>query len=100
MGLFNDGYEAVAEAILTVGKHDRGLYFYKPSAKAQKIQAQLEKYATVKVVDILSALNEAAQQNLISVDKKLMSVEAPDWLSINEARAHILAPRPSFEKLD
>ncbi|MEK8172423.1 hypothetical protein NKH77_33850 [Streptomyces sp. M19] len=42
MGLFNDAYEAVAEAILTVGRHDRAPYYYKPSAKAQKIQAQLE----------------------------------------------------------
>lgn len=100
MGLFNDAYEAVAEAILTVGKHDRGHYYYKPSAKAQKIQAQLEKFEKVKVVDILDALNEAAQQNLISIDKKLLSVEAPAWLTINETRAPVIAPRPSFEKLE
>jgi hypothetical protein len=99
MGLFNDAYEAVAEAILTVGRHDRAPYYYKPSAKAQKIQAQLEKYGKVKVVDILDALNEAAQQNLITVDRKLMSVEAPTWLHINEKRTPIIAPRPSFEKL-
>ncbi|MFI7009051.1 hypothetical protein [Streptomyces sp. NPDC050145] len=100
MGLFNDSYEAVAEAILTVGRHDRAPYYYKPSAKAQKIQAQLEKYGKVKVVDILDALNEAAQQNLISVDRKLMSVEAPAWLNINEKRTPVIAPRPAFEKLD
>lgn len=100
MGLFNDAYEAVAEAILTVGGHDRGLYFYKPSAKAQRIQKQLEKYGTVKVVEILEALNDAAQQNLIAVDRRLMSVEAPEWLHINEKRTPIIAPRPSFEKLD
>lgn len=87
MGLFNDAYEAVAEAILTVGKHDRAPYYYKPSAKAQKIQVQLEKYGTVKIVEILGALNEATQQNLIAVDRKLMSVEAPEWLHINE-KAH------------
>ncbi|MFT4043198.1 MAG: hypothetical protein QM673_08560 [Gordonia sp. (in: high G+C Gram-positive bacteria)] len=100
MGLFNDAYEAVAEAILTVGKHDRAPYYYKPSAKAQKIQSQLEKYGKVKVIDILDALNEAAQQNLIAVDRKLMSVEAPEWLHINETRSPVIAPRPSFEKLD
>jgi hypothetical protein len=100
MGLFNDAYEAVAEAILTVGKHDRAPYYYKPSAKAQKIQVQLEKYGTVKIVEILGALNEAAQQNLIAVDRKLMSVEAPAWLHINEKRTPVIAPRPSFEKLD
>ncbi|WP_368834163.1 hypothetical protein [Mycobacterium intracellulare] len=100
MGLFNDAYEAVAEAILTVGKHDRAPYYYKPSAKAQKIQLQLEKYGKVKVVDILDALNEAAQQNLIAVDRKLLSVEAPAWLHINEKRTPVIAPRPSFEKLD
>ncbi|QKW52117.1 hypothetical protein [Streptomyces buecherae] len=100
MGLFNDAYEAVAEAILTVGRHDRAPYYYKPSVKAQKIQAQLEKYGKVKVVDILGALNEAAQQNLIAVDRKLMSVEAPAWLNINEKRTPIIAPRPAFEKLD
>ena len=100
MGLFNDAYEAVAEAVLTVGRHDRAPYYYKPSAKAQKIQEQLEKYGKVKVVDILGALNEAAQQNLIAIDRKLMSVEAPTWLNINEERTPIIAPRPSFEKLD
>ncbi|MGW5380703.1 hypothetical protein ACWESM_35190 [Nocardia sp. NPDC003999] len=100
MGLFNDAYEAVAEAVLTVGKHDRAPYYYKPSAKAQKIQLQLEKYGKVKVVDILDALNEAAQQNLIEVDRKLISVEAPAWLHINEKRTPVIAPRPSFERLD
>jgi len=100
MGLFNDAYEAVAEAILTVGRHDRAPYFYKPSAKAQKIQKQLERYEKVKVFDILDALNEAAQQNLITVDKKLLSVEAPDWLVIKEKRTPVVAPRPSFVKLD
>lgn len=100
MGLFNDAYEAVAEAILTAGRHDRAPYYYKPSAKAQKIQKQLEKFETVKVIEILEALNDAAQQNLITVDKKLMSVEPPAWLSINEKRTPVVAPRPSFVKLD
>ncbi|WP_340686483.1 hypothetical protein LCL61_09415 [Amycolatopsis coloradensis] len=100
MGLFNDGYEAVAEAILTVGKHDRAPYYYKPSAKAQKIQKQLEKYEKSKVIDILDALDEAAQQDLIKVEHKLVSVDPPEWLHINEQRTPVIAPRPVFEKLD
>lgn len=100
MGLFNDGYEAVAEAILTVGRHDRAPYYYKPSAKAQVIQLQLEKYAKAKVVDILAALDEAAQQNLIKVERKLLSVDAPSWLTVNETRMPVIAPKVSFEKIE
>lgn len=100
MGLFNDAYEAVAEAIITVGKHDRNSYYYKPSAKAQRVQKQLEKYQTAKVVDLIESLNEAAQANLIKVEQKLLSVEAPPWLHINETRMPVIAPRPSFERLD
>lgn len=100
MGLFNDAYEAVAEAIITVGRHDRNAYYYKPSAKAQKIQKQLEKYSNVKVVELVDALNDAAQQNLIRVDRRLLSVEAPSWLHMNEKRTPVIAPRPSFAKLD
>jgi len=100
MGLFNDAYEAVAEAIITIGRHDRNAYYYKPSAKAQKIQKQLEKYSNVKVVELVDALNDAAQQNLIRVDRRLLSVEAPSWLHMNEKRTPVIAPRPSFAKLD
>lgn len=100
MGLFNDGYEAVAEAILTAGHHDRGHYYYKPSAKAQIIQQQLQKFEKAKVVDILDALNEAAQQNLITVQRKLLSVDAPSWLTVNETRMPVIAPKVSFEKIE
>ncbi len=100
MGLFNDAYEAVAEAIITVGRHDRNSYYYKPSAKAQKVQKQLEKYQNAKVVDLVDALNEAAQEDLIKVERKLLSVEAPPWLHINEKRTPVIAPRPAFESLD
>ena len=100
MGLFNDAYEAVAEAILTVGRHDRAPYYYKPSAKAQRVQQQLERYATVKVVEILEALDDAAQQNLIAVNKRLLSVDAPAWLTVNETRMPVIAPKPAFEKLE
>lgn len=102
MGLFNDAYEAVAEAIITVGKHDRNAYYYKPSPVAQRIQAQLEsrKMATARVTDIEDALNDAAQQNLVGVEQRLVSVDAPSWLRLNAAVTPVIAARPTFEKLD
>ncbi len=100
MGLYNDGYRAVAAAIDTLGKHNRGRYFEKPSATAQKIQTQLEKYPTAKVVDIEHALDEAAQQDLVGVDKHLVSVRAPDWLRITELPTPVIAVKPRFDPLD
>lgn len=100
MGLFNDAYAAVAQAICTLGKHDRPPYFLKPSAKAQRVQAQLEKYPTAKVSDIEGALNEAAQHNLIDVKHQLVSVSPPPWLHMSEQPTPIIAPMPVFEKLD
>lgn len=100
MGLFNDAYKAVGRAICTLGKHSPPPYYAKPSAKAQRVQAQLEKYPTAKVVDVVDALNEAAQQDLVSSQHRLLSVDAPPWLHMVEKDAVIIAPRPSFEKLD
>lgn len=100
MGLFNDAYSSVAAAVCTLGKHERPPYYLKPTAKGERLQAQLEKYPTAKVEEIEHALDEAAQQHLISVDHKLLSVQAPDWLHINETRTPIIAPRPRFERLD
>ena len=100
MGLYNDAYRAVASAIDSLGKHDRGKYFEKPSAKAQKIQAQLEKYPTARVVEIEHALDEAAQQGLVGVEKHLVSVKAPQWLRIAEQPTPVIAVKPSFEPLD
>ncbi|MEV4218821.1 hypothetical protein [Nonomuraea sp. NPDC049725] len=100
MGLFNDAYAAVAAAVCTLGKHERPPYYLKPTAKGQRLQAQIEKYPTAKVIDIEGALNEAAQQNLVGVEHKLVSVEAPPWLHMNEKRTAVIAPRPSFEPLD
>ncbi|MGP3933394.1 hypothetical protein [Nonomuraea sp. KM88] len=100
MGLFNDAYASVAAAVYTMGKHERPPYFLKPTAKGQRLQEQLEKYPTAKVIDIEGALNEAAQQDLVGVEHKLVSVEAPPWLHINEKRTSVIAPRPSFERLD
>jgi hypothetical protein len=100
MGLFNDGYNSVGRAICTLGKHEPPPYYAKPSAKAQRLQEQLEKYATAKVVDVVDALNEAAQQNLITSKHRLLSVDAPPWLRMVEKDTVVIAPRPSFEKLD
>ncbi|MGK4905616.1 hypothetical protein [Streptomyces sp. PHES57] len=100
MGLFNDAYWSVAAAVCTLGKHERPSYYMKPTAKGQRMQAQLEKYPTAKVVEIEHALDEAAQQELIAVDHKLLSVKAPEWLHINEKRTPVIAPRPHFEPLD
>jgi hypothetical protein len=99
MGLFKDGYAAVGQAVCTLGKHDRPPYYRKPSAKAQRVQAQLEKYPTAKVVEIEGALNQAAQKDLIDVERQLVSVHAPAWLHMAEKPTPIIAPKPKFKKL-
>jgi len=100
MGLFNDAYSSVAAAIITLGKHVRGPYYLKPSAKGGRLQTQMEKYGEARVVEVEAALNDAAQQDLVDVQHKLVSVEAPSWLHITERRPRVIAPRPRFEKLD
>jgi hypothetical protein len=101
MGLFNDGYQAVGRAVCALGKQQPPAYWSKPSAKAERIQEQLVKYGTAKVVDLEGALNDAAQQRLISVEHQLVSVEPPAWLHIKERkRAPVIAPKPKFEPLD
>ena len=99
MGVFNDAYMAVAAAICKLGRHDKP-YWAVPSAKAQRIQAQLEKYEDAKVLEIEDALNEAAQVNLVGVQHQLVSVQAPEWLHMNEQLTKVVAPKPTFEKLD
>jgi len=100
MGLFNDAYESVAEAVFSLGKHDRGNYFYKPTPMGQRLQQQLEKYGSAKVVEVEHALNEAAQQDLIGVETRLVSVDAPPWLHLNAVRTPVIAPKPTFEPLN
>lgn len=100
MGLFNDAYSAVANAICTLGKHERYPYFLPPSAKAQRVQQQLEKYPTARVVDIEGALDEASQHDLIDVKHQLVSVKPPSWLHMSEKPTAVIAPLPKFEKLD
>ena len=100
MGLFNDAYAAVAEAVVTLGRHERGPYYYKPTPQAQRLQQQLEKYGTARVVEVEDALNEAAQQHLLTVEHRLVPVDAPPWLHLNAARTPVIAPKPRFDSLD
>jgi hypothetical protein len=100
MGLFNDAYMAVAAAICTLGRHQRPPYYAIPSAKARRVQEQLESNGAAKVLEVEDTLNEAAQVNFIEVKHQLVSVEAPDWLRINEKRTTIVAPKARFQKLD
>lgn len=99
MGLFNDGYRAVAGAICTLGKQAMPSYYLRPSAKGQGVQQQLEKYPDATALEIEDALNEAAQQDLVSASEKLLGVNAPDWLHIKQMATRVIAPKPSFEKL-
>jgi hypothetical protein len=100
MGLFNDAYNAVARAICTLGKHQVPPYYAKPSAKAQRVQQQLEKYPDAIAEEIEHALNGAAQQDLVSTNKRLVSVNAPDWLHIRAMAPKVISPKPKFVKLD
>jgi hypothetical protein len=100
MGLFNDAYMAMGRAICSLGKQQPPPYYTKPSAKAQRVQEQIEKYPSAKVIDIEAALNDAAQQDLVTTKEKLLSVNAPDWLHIKEMAPKLIAPKPKFVKLD
>jgi hypothetical protein len=100
MGLYNDGYHAVARAMCTLGKLATPPYYTKPSAKAQRVQEQLEKHPNARVLEIESALNDAAQQDLVTSSHKLVGVNAPDWLHIKQMAPKIVSPKPRFEKID
>jgi len=101
MGLFNDGYQAIGRAMCTLGRQTPPIYWTKPSAKAQRLQDQLEKYPTAKVQDLEHALNEAAQQELLTSEHRLVSVQAPGWLHLPERKqTQVVAPKPRFDKLD
>lgn len=100
MGLFNDAYMAVGRAVCTLGKQNPPPYYTKPSAKAQRVQEQIEKYPNSSVFDVEGALNDAAQQDLVSSQEKLVSVNAPHWLHIKEMAPRVISPKPKFVKLD
>jgi hypothetical protein len=51
-------------------------------------------------MDIDGALNEAAQQNLVTVNQQLVGIDAPKWLHITERPISIIAPKPKFEKIE
>ncbi len=100
MGLYNDAYHAVARAICTLGKHETPPYYSKPSAKAQRIQEQIEKHPDARVLDIEEALNEASQQDLVEQSHVLIGVNAPGWLHVKEKATSVISPKPKFLKLD
>jgi len=100
MGLFNDAYHAVGRAMCTLGKQQAPAYWAKPSAKAQRIQVQVEKYPDASVVEIEGALNEAAQQDLVTTTERLVAVNAPQWLRLKTMAPKLISPKPKFEKLD
>lgn len=100
MGLFNDAYHAVARAMCGLGKQPTPPYFVRPSAKGQRLQEQLEKYPDAPVLEIENALNEAAQQDLVVADTRLVGVNAPDWLHLKQMGPKVISPKPKFVKLD
>lgn len=100
MGLFNDAYHAVARGMCALGKQPTPPYYTKPSAKAQRVQEQIEKYPQATVTDVEAALDEAAQQSLIVESHRLVSVNAPPWLRIKQKAPKVFSPKPKFHKLD
>jgi hypothetical protein len=100
MGMFADAYHAVGRAMCTLGKQPSPPYYTKPTAKAQRVQLQLEKYPDARVFEIEAALNEAAQQDLLAQSYGLVNVNAPDWLRLKKMAPKIICPKPKFEKLD
>jgi hypothetical protein len=100
MGLFSDAYNAIGRAMCTLGKQDPPSYYTKPTAKAQRLQEQMEKYPDARAIDIEGALNEAAQQDLVAQTHKLVSVNAPPWLHMKQMATRVICPKPKFEKLD
>jgi hypothetical protein len=83
-----------------LGKQPAPTYWTKPSAKAQRVQEQLEKYPEATALEVEDALNEAAQQDLVITSERLVSVNAPAWLHIKAMAPKIISPKPKFAKLD
>jgi hypothetical protein len=84
----------------TLGRQNQPPYFTKPSAKAQRLQEQLEKHPDARILEIEEALNEAAQQNLVTQSYELVGVNAPPWLHMKQKSPRVVAPKPKFERLD
>ncbi|MFC3940970.1 hypothetical protein HX881_19450 [Pseudomonas gingeri] len=100
MGLFNDGYSAVARSFLKMGKHEPANYWAIPSAKALKLMEQIIKYQDATALEVVEALNEAAQQDLLNANHKLVSVNAPHWLHVKKMQPTVISPKPKFVKLE
>jgi hypothetical protein len=100
VGLFNDAYMAVGRAICALGRQSPPPYYTKPSAKAQRVQEQIERYPDARVIEIEDALNEAAQQDFVLAQHKLLSVNTPDWLHIKAMAPRLISPKPRFDRLD
>lgn len=100
MGLFSDAYHAVGRSMCTLGKQNPPPYYVKPSAKAQRLQEQIEKYPDALVADIEGALDEAAQQDLVQQTHQLVSVNAPGWLHMKQMATTLVCPKPKFVRLD
>jgi hypothetical protein len=98
-GLYRDAYIAVARAICTMGKQVKPAYYTAPSAKAQKLQDQLEKYPTAKILEIEHELDKASQQKLVKVSERLVSVNAPSWLHIKESATQLISVKPRFDPI-
>lgn len=99
MGIFNDTYHAVARAVNKLGKLQQPPYYAVPSVKGTSLQEQLEKFGDAKAAEVESALNDAAQQDLVKSEHRLVSVNAPAWLRIKEMAPKIISPKPTFRKL-
>lgn len=100
MGLFNDGYHAVMRVVCSFGKQPPPMYWMKPSAKAQRIMEQMQKFEGAHVLEVEEALDHAAQQNLVGVKQQLVGVNAPSWLHIKTMAPKIISPKPKFSVLD
>ena len=100
IGLYNDAYHAIARAICTLGRHQTPPYYAKPSAKAEIIQKQIERYPDAFIHEIEGALDEAAQQNLVIQTHTMIGVNAPSWLHVKQMAPKIISPKPKFTKLD
>ncbi|MFP8834974.1 hypothetical protein ACLIJR_11985 [Hydrogenophaga sp. XSHU_21] len=100
MGIFNDAYLSVARAVNKLGKMSQPPYYAVPSAKGQKLQAQLERFGDAKAAEVEAALDDAAQQDLVNSTHRLVSVNAPSWLHIKEMAPRVISAKPSFARLD
>ena len=63
-------------------------------------KVSINRYPDAKAIEIEGALNDAAQQDLVTAKHQLISVNAPGWLHIKAMAPKIISPKPKFIKLD